>query len=133
MTPTDIGWKKGRAAAGAVDTGRKKGRVAARAVKTRKRPLLVICEMKAGPPPPSAEPPSPVSIFTAMPTRIGTAASTARRARVRQRRKVVSSSLRKRVARKVVRRLRAGCGLKTPASACDIEALPRQCHEGVLQ
>src|SRR5688572_1953582 len=109
--------------------GRKNGRVAASAVKTRNSPLLVTCEMNAGPPPPPPPPPgepSPVSIRTAMPTRTGTAASTPSRARVRQRRNVVSSSLRSRP------RLHSGFAFRT-VSARDIEPLPGQCHERVLQ
>src|SRR5918997_121773 len=107
-------------------SGRKIGISRVSAAKATNRPLPVIALTKSGPSPPLG-----AETFTAMASTIGTTARTAIPARLRRRPKMMPSSERRKRPGRV--RVVAGVGRATSTSAADIEALPGQGHEDVLQ
>src|SRR5690348_13936954 len=116
----------------ATASGRNSGSSIVSAASATNRPLLVMDAKKFGPSPPLPPPPPPPGgeTFTAIAIRIGTAARTAMPAQFRRRPKISHSSERR-------NRGLIGRGLAvasaTGASATDIETLPGERHERLLQ
>src|SRR4051794_15558712 len=116
-------------------SGRNSGSVTTSAVNATNSPFPAIEPMNAGPSPPRG-PPSPPASRMATAIRIGTHASAASRAMFRRRPNTSRSS--DRSSRNVGRGTgRAGAATgripRSTISLVDIEALPRQRHEDVLQ
>src|SRR6266545_1136123 len=114
-------------------SGRNSGMTTVTAANATNTPLLVISLKNGGPPPAS-----PDDILIATPMRTGTAISTSSAIWLRRRRKIMPSSDRS----SLVLTRRRGCAVgstrttapdSTCTSATDIEALPGQRHEHVLQ
>ena len=108
--------------------GRNSGSSRISAAKATNRPLPVIPTMKPGPPPWA-----PDSTRMAMASTIGTTASTASPARLRRRPKMIRSSEPRKRPGSARDRAGAGASGVASTSAADIEALPGQGDEDVLQ
>src|SRR6266536_5471022 len=113
----------------ATPSGRNSGSSMVSAASATNSPLLVIDAKKFGPSPPFP----PVvggQIFTETPMITGTAASTARPAQLRRRPKISHSSERR---NRVLIRRGGATAAGAASSATDIEALPGQSDERLLQ